>query len=176
MGLFLGIALKALGFGKLLLTLLFEFIKGIVKFAVKYPFQFLTLFLSAVLVFLGWYAVATHNELEQVRIVVKNKETFIKEQGETLKVYVKALEKEKVLHHKTIETNNKAVANLKKVADKAQANARKEAAKVEAKRQEYLTLAAKYKAANPSTGTPQERINREEETTDQFIKDWRKAE
>ncbi len=176
MGILLSILLKTLGFGKLVMTWIWDAIKGIAKFAWNCPFQFLTLLLSIGLGFLGWYAVATYNILEETRVIVKEKEVFIKQQDAALKQYVKALDTEKTQHRKTIATNNRAIADLKRIADQALASARREAAKVEAKRLEYLALAAKYRAANPSTGTADERIDREQKTTDEFIKDWRKVE
>jgi len=175
-GIALSILLKGLGFGKLLLDGLWKAIQGLFKFAVEKPFQFLTLTLSLGLALLGWYAVATNKELEEVRLVVVTKDKVIREQGETLTKYVKALDVEKKSHVKTIETNNKAVASIKKMADSALAKAKKEAAKVEAVRQDYLTIAARYKNANPSTGSADDRIKREEATNNEFFKEWSKVE
>lgn len=172
----LGFLLKLLGLGKTLLNWLWDAVKAIVAFAFKKPFVFFTIVLSLALAGTLWYAYGLQQDLTAAQTTIAAKDKFISEQDKSLRSYVKALDTERETLRKTIETNNKAVADLKRVADQALANAQKEAAKAEAKRQEYIALATKYRNANPSTGTAEERIQREQKTNDDFFADWRRAQ
>lgn len=171
----LGLLFKLLGWGKMLLGLIRDIIKGIIKFAIEKPFQFLTVALFIALLFTIWWANGIHKDLVETRKIIETKTKFIKEQNIVLKQYVKTLEVEKKNHVADIQASNKAVANLKKTADDALARTQAEAKKVAVKQAQYRDLAVKYATSNPSDGTAEVRIKREEQTTDQFIDDWKKA-
>jgi Skp family chaperone for outer membrane proteins len=175
MGFVLGLGLKALGFGKMLLGWIWDTICGIFKFAVEKPFQFLTIVLALGLVIAGCFAFNTKKELVATQGIVNEKVTFIKSQDKILKEYVKALEVEKTNHVKDIKKSNVAVSNIKQAADRALANAKAEGIKAGAKKQQYLDLANKYSTPNSSQVSDAQRIKNEEETNRAFIKDWRKA-
>lgn len=171
----LGIGLKLLGFGKVILGFLGDAIASIFKFALEKPFQFLTISLSIALVCAGWYGFQTKQELTETQTVVKEKVQFIEKQGVTIKEYVKALDTEKKNHVNDIKKSNIAVESLKKAADEALARAQAAGREIEKDKVKYQALATKYSQANSSAGTADDRIKREEQTTDSFLNDWRKA-
>ena len=171
---FLAIGLKLLGWGQTLMSWLWDAIKGIFSWAAKYPFQFLSAVFLLATVFCAYHWNTTKAELATANQTIATKQKFIDDQGARLNQYVTALDDQKKILQQTVDTNNKAVEALKKTADAALASAQKEAAKAVAAQKVYNALAAKYANANPSTGTPAERIQREEQTTDRFISDWRK--
>jgi Skp family chaperone for outer membrane proteins len=175
MGIALSILLKGLGFGKMLLGFAWDVIKGIFKFAVAKPFQFLTIVLSLALIYAGWYAYGTNQELVETRKIVEEKILFIKGQDKILKEYVQALDTEKKNHQTSIKRSNEAVADLKKAADRALANAQAAGRRAEKDKAKFEQLGRDYGRANDHTKPAQERIDREQATNDEFIKDWRKA-
>lgn len=174
-GIALGILLKGLGFGKLLLGWIWDTIKGIFKFAVEKPFQFLTIVLSIALIFAAWYGLSTKKVLTDTQKIVDEKVLFIKGQDKILKEYVKALDVEKKNHVASITRSNDAVTRMKKTADDALARAKKAGIEAKKDQHKYDTLAQNYGRVNPSTGKPEERIKREEATNDSFIKEWKKV-
>lgn len=175
-GIALGILLKALGFGKLLLGWAWDAFKGICKFAIEKPFQFLTILLSLVLVWAGWYTIQTKQQLVETQKVVDEKVKYIKGQDIRLKEYVVALKTEKTNHVNDIKKSNTAVDSIKKAADAAYARAQAAGQKALKDKVKYDDLGRDYGRANISTGKPEERIKREEATNDSFIKEWRKAQ
>lgn len=176
MGVSLGIALKLLGFGKVLLGWFWDAVKGIFKFAVEKPFQFLTIALAFALLITGWYAYGTNQKLVATQKVVDEKVKFIKGQDKTIKEYVKALDVEKKNHVTDINRSNNAVASIKRTADQALARAQAAGQKALRDKTTFDQMAQDYGRANDSHKTPAERIKREQETNDSFIKDWRKAQ
>lgn len=175
MSIIISILLKGLGLGKVLLGWIWDTVKGICKFAVAKPFQFLTIVLSMALIWAGWYGVNTNQELTDTRKIVDEKVLFIKGQDKTIKEYVQALDTEKKNHVASIEKSNSAVASLKRAADKALADAQAAARKAAQDKVKFDKLATDYGRANDSSKPAAERIKREELTNDEFIKDWRKA-
>lgn len=175
-GIVLGILLKGLGFGKMLLGWVWDAIKGIFKFAVERPFQFLTIAFAAALFVGGWYAINTTHKLSETQQIVDEKVKFIKQQDIRLNEYVVALDTEKQNHVKDIKKSNSAVDSIKKAADAALARAKAAGAQALKDKVKYDNLATSYGRANKSTGKPEDRIKREEATQDSFIKDWRKAQ
>jgi tRNA (Thr-GGU) A37 N-methylase len=175
LGLALSFLLKGFGFGKMLLGWVWDFIKGVASFAMAKPFQFLTIVLSLALIGAAWYGFNTKKELVETQQIVEEKVLFIKGQDRVLKEYVTALKVEKQNHVASINRSNEAVARLKRVADNALARA--QAAGVAAKKdqQRYNELAEQFGRINPSSGAPEERIEREERTNDEFIGEWKKA-
>lgn len=174
-GIALGILLKGLGFGKLLLGWIWDAIKGIVAFAVAKPFQFLTIVLSIALMIAAWYGINTSNKLVETQRIVDEKVLFIKGQDKILKEYVKALDTEKKNHVASITRSNDAVSKLKRTADDALARAQAAGRAAKKDQQKYDALAQDFGRANPSTGRPEERISREQATNDAFIKEWKKV-
>jgi len=172
----LGLGLKLLGFGQTILSLIWDAIKGICKFAVKKPFQFFTIAFALGLMWAGWYGFQTKQELVKTQQVVQEKVEFIKGQDKTIKEYVGALDTEKKNHVSDIKKSNEAIDNLKKVADEALARAQAAGVKAQKAKAKYDQMAQDYGRANPSTGDPADRIKREEQTNDAFFKNWRKAQ
>lgn len=175
LGIALEFLLKGLGFGKMVLGILWDIIKGIFGFAVEKPFQFLTIVLSLALVYAGWYGANTTRELTQTKKIVDEKVQFIEKQGKTITEYTTALDKEKKNHVADIKKSNNAVDSLKKAADQAKARAEAAAQAVKKDQVKFDKLAGDYGRYNPSTGKPQDRIKREEATNDSFIKAWKEA-
>lgn len=174
-GLLLGILFKGLGFGKLILTWVWDIIKGIASFAIAKPFQFLTIALSLALIFAAWYGLSTKKELVATQAIVEEKVLFIQGQDKILKEYVTALKVEKQNHVASITRSNEAVAKLKKVADEALAKAQAAGRAAKKDQQRYQELAEEFGRSNPSTGLPEDRIAREEQTNDAFINEWKKV-
>jgi len=175
MGVLLGLGLKLLGFGKVLLGFVLEVVKAIFRFALAKPFQFLTIILSLTLLWAGWYSYQTQQELVKTQKIVEQKVTFIKGQDVKIKEYVKALDTEKQNHVSDIKRSNDAVASLKKAGDAALARAQA-AGRAAAKDQvKYDQMGQVYGRTNSSTGKPEDRIKREEATNDSFIGEWKKA-
>ena len=174
-GIAMGILLKGLGFGKLVLGLLWNVLKGILEFAAAKPFQFLTIILSIALIWAGWYGVSTKQELVRTQKIVDEKVEFIEKQDKSLKDYTEKLETEKKNHVADIKKSNKAVDSLKKAADQAYARAQVAAQEAKKDQSKYDKLGSDYGRTNPSTGKPQDRIKREEATNDSFIKEWKKV-
>jgi hypothetical protein len=175
MSLLIGILLKGLGFGKILLGWAWEAIKGIVSFAVEKPFQFLTVALSAALVIAGWYGLNKNEELEKTKTIVNEKVEFIKGQDKILTEYKETVKVQKETLIKTVTSHNNEVSRMKKTADAALARAKAAGLQAERKAQTYKSLAEKYKTAGDSDLPDNVRIIREQDTTDNFIADWRKA-
>lgn len=174
MGLILGLGSSLLGYGKVLLSWLLDMIKVIFQFALNKPFQFLTIVLAAMLLWAGWYAVDTKQQLVETQKIVEDKVTYIKGQDKVLKEYVKSLEIEKTNHVRDITRSNSAVANIKKTADAALARAQAAGQAARKDQAKFDKMGADYGRSNVSTGKPEERIKREEATNDSFIKEWRK--
>lgn len=172
----LGILLKILGFGKILLGFAWDAIKGIFKFASEKPFQFLTIALAAALLITGWFAYGTSQKLTATQKIVDEKVLFIEGQNKTIKEYVKALDVEKKNHVSDIRRGNDAVASIKKSADAALARAQEAAREALKDKAKFDKLGSDYGRSNPSTGKPQDRIKREEATNDSFIKEWKKSQ
>jgi hypothetical protein len=170
------LGLKLLGFGKTLLGWLLGLLKGILDFAFKKPFQFLTIALALALLWCGWYGVSTKRELVETQKVVEEKTKYIKGQQVTITQYVKALDVEKKNHIRDIRKSNDAVDGLRKAADKALAKAQAAGREALKDKRKFDQLGDDYGRANPSTGTAEQRILREQATNDSFIKDWRKAQ
>lgn len=164
-----------LGFGKVALAWLIEIGKQVIAFVFKKPWIALSILLAALLVLSSCNHNETKAELAKTEQVVKDKQNYINTQAGVLQSYVDSLKKEKQTLADTIKTNNDAVSGLQKAADKALANAKEAGAKVEAKSAQYQELADKFGKANLPTGTAEERITREQDTTDDFIREWKKA-
>lgn len=175
-GIALGILLKGLGFGKMLLGWLWDVVKGVCKFAVDKPFQFLVIILSVALVWAGWYAYGTKTELAETKKIVDEKVLFIKGQDKVLKEYVTALSTEKKNHVTDIKRGNEAVNSLKKTADAALAKAQAAGREALKEKAQFDKMGVDYGRANNSKAPAAERIVREQETNDSFIKDWKKAQ
>lgn len=164
-----------LGFGKIILAWVIEVGKQIIAFVFKKPWIALSIILAALLVLSSCNHNETKAELAKTEQVVKDKQAYINTQAGVLTSYVDSLKKEKQTLANTIKTNNDAVRNLQDVADKALAGAKAAGAKVEVKSAQYQALADKYGQANLSVGTAEERIAREQNTTDSFIREWKDA-
>lgn len=172
----LSFLLKGFGFGKMLLGWVWDIIKGIASFAMAKPFQFLTIALSLALIGAAWYGFNTKKQLVETQQIVEEKVLFIKGQDRVLKQYVTALKVEKQNHVASVNRSNEAVARLKRVADDALAKAKAAGQAAKRDQQRYNDLAEQFGRANSSQGTPEERIEREEQTNDAFIGEWKKAE
>ena len=170
----LGIALKFLDWGKTLMGWIGDLFSAIFQIALKYPLQFTIAVLLLVAAFFGYEWHSKDVELKTAKATIVSKQAFIDAQGARLNQYVEALNQEKATLQQTVATNNAAVASLKTTANNALAGAQKAALASKAKSQAYMELATKYQVANPSTGTAEQRIQKEQATTDQFISDWRK--
>lgn len=175
MGIVLGILLKGLGFGKSILGWAWDAIKGIFKFAVEKPLQFLTIALSVALVFAGWYGFSKNEELVQTKIIIQQKTEFIKGQTKILTEYQQTVKIQKQTLIKTVNSHNSEVARIKKTADAALARAKAAGIAAERKAQRYQDMANKYKIIGDSSLPDKERIELEQKMTDEFIEDWRKA-
>jgi hypothetical protein len=171
----LGILLKGLGFTKLIFEWIWQTISGIIKFAIAKPLQFLVIILSMALVWSGWYAYGTKRDLAATQAVVEEKVSFIKGQDIRLKEYVKALDVEKKNHVESIQKTNQAVASLKKTADAALARAQAAGRAAKKDQAKYDQLGKDYGRVNTSSGTAEQRIQREQETNDSFIEEWKKV-
>lgn len=176
MGFALGILLKGLDFGKMLLGWIWDTLKGIFKFAVEKPFQFLTIILSLALIYAAWYGINTKRELIDTNKVVDEKVEFIKGQDIKIKEYVKALDVEKKNHVTSIKRSNDAVADMKRAADNALARANAAGQKALKDKAQFDQMGVDYGRVNDSRATPEQRIKREQETNDSFIKAWRDAQ
>jgi len=175
MGFLLGILLKGLDFGKMLLGWIWDLLKGIAAFAMAKPWQFATIVLALLLALALWSRAGIQGELETANLTIKDKTAFIEEQDKSLKLYVKALDTEKKNHSASIARSNDAVADLKKTADRALANAQEAKRKAKAEQKRFEEIAEIFGLSNVTTGTAEERIDREQKTNDDFIEAWRKA-
>ena len=165
----LGLGLKLLGWGKTLMEWLLALVKGIFQFVMKYPWQAAVIGLVAALVFVMWRADGISNELETTQLAKAKVEKQLKE-------YVVVLDNEKKAHANTIKDHNRAVRAIKEAADNTKKRAEAEAARRLKEVRKFEQLARDYRNANPSTGTAEERILREEKTNGDFIKDFRRAQ
>lgn len=172
MGAFL---LGALGFGKAILEAIFAFLKGIAEFAGKYPFQFLTIVFALGLLGTGWWGFNQKQALIATQKIVEEKVAFIAGQDKIITQYVTALKVEKQNHVTDIKKQNDSILSIKAAADKLQQQAQAAAAQHKKDMDAYKALATRYAGSNPSTGTPEDRIVREQKTNDQFFKDWKGA-
>ena len=175
-GIALGILLKCLGFGKMLMGWFWDAVKGICRFATNKPFQFLVIVLSMALCYAGWYAASQHKQLDDTRKIVDEKVLFIKGQDKILKEYIQDLNIEKKNHVSDIRKSNDAVAGIKHAADAALARAQAAGRQALKDKVKFDNLATVYGRSNVSTGTADERIKREQATNDSFIKEWKKAQ
>lgn len=175
-GIALGILLKGLGFGKILLGWFWDAVKGTFKFAIEKPFQFLTIILSIALIGAAWYGINTKKQLVHTQSIVDEKVLFIKGQDVRLKEYVTALDVEKKNHVNDIKKSNTAVDSIKKTADAALAKAQAAGREALKDKRKFDQLGVDYGRANDSKKSPAERIAREQDTNDSFIKDWKKAQ
>lgn len=165
----LGIGLKLLGWGKTLMDWLLALAKAIFDFIMKYPWQAAVIGLTALLVFVMWRADGISNELE----TTKTEKVAVEKK---LKSYVVALDNEKKAHKNTIADHNRAVRSIKEAADATKKRAEAEAARRLKEVKKFERLARDFGSANPSTGTAEERILREEKTNGEFIKEFRRAQ
>jgi septal ring factor EnvC (AmiA/AmiB activator) len=169
----IGILLNILGFGKTIMNWIWDAIKGICAWIVANPVKALIVAIALALAASMWHSHNLSNDLDAANKTIESKNTFIKEQGDKLNKYVKALDAEKTSHQDTIHNNNKAVDSLKKMADEALAEAQKAGRRALTEKKRYDEMAGQFGQANPTSGTPAERIEREENTNDAFIKSWR---
>lgn len=171
----IGIALKLLGFGKTILGFFLGILKDIMGFAEKHPILFCAILLDIVLLYGCYRGYKWHMKANAEASQITNLKSDNAGLSMRLKQYSKALTEAQQQLVDTITDNNKAIDRLKQEADKQKARAEAEAAKVRAVRDQYVVLEGKYAKANPSTGTAEERLAREQATNRQFITDFQKV-
>jgi hypothetical protein len=167
--------LGLLGFGKVILTWVVELGKKLIDFVFNKPWIALSIVLAGLLVLSSCNHNETKAQLAKTEQTVSSQKAYINTQAGVLTSYVDSLAKEKKTLADTIKINNAAVADIQNTANKALAGAQEAGKKAESKAAQYQTLADKYGQANLSVGTAEERITREQDTTDSFIREWKNA-
>jgi uncharacterized membrane protein YcgQ (UPF0703/DUF1980 family) len=142
-----------------------SFISGCFDLLKTKPGLFFSIVFALLALIMGYMFFTTKSELDTAKQEIITLTTSNKN-------LQSALDKEKITLQNTIKINNAAVASLKSTADDALASAQKAMLDSQLTRQKYQNLVAKYSKPNPNTGTAEQRIEREEKTTDQFIGDW----
>lgn len=176
----LSIGMKLLGIGKAILGFFLGVIKGIFEFCQKHPLLALALFVDVLLLYGCWWGYKQHNiseargaQIVQLEKDLKEKDNLIELLYKRIKEYAGALKNAQDGRVADIEQHNKAVNDLKKVADQQLAAAQKRAEETKKQRDAYFKLAEKYRRTLAQGGnlTPAERIQREEQINREFIRD-----
>lgn len=179
---FLAIGLKLLGIGKTIFGFILAVIKWIADFAQKHPLLFIAICIDLVLLYGCYWGYKQHNLAEdrQVKITelkreIKDKDSTIELLYKRVKEYAKALQDSQNGRVRDIQEHNKAVENLRRVADEQIRKAQEEAARTRAQRDAYMKLSEKYRNPGPNCGTPEQRIACEQKINREFIQDIQKV-
>lgn len=148
-----------------------DIVAGLIGWAIKNPFPAATIVLAAVCIW-GYHSYSV--KLDAANHTITTQKTYIADQKVILDQYVVGYKSVTKQLKDTVDQNNKAVADLKKAADDQAAKAKAAGEKAKESESKYQDLATKYLIVNPSTGTAEERIQREEETNDNFFRDFKR--
>lgn len=176
----LGIGLKLLGIGKAIIGWILGIIQAIFNFCKSHPLMALAILIDVILIYGCVWGYAQHRDSldKDVKITalhktVKEKDSLIEKLYKRIDEYVEALKESQEKHVATIKRNNAAVDHIKEAADEQLAAAQREAVKNRHQRDQYFQLAEKYRSALNQGGTPEERIAREEQINQDFIREFK---
>ena len=171
-----------LGIGKAIVLWVVGLIKAIFDFCAKHPLIAAAIFIDILLIAGCYWGYTRHRDaldkdvtITQLESDIEEKDTLIDQLYERLEQYVVALRESREDHVATIRENNQAVRRLKDSADGQLARAREEAERSKEQRDRYFKLSERYREALVEGGTPEERIEREEQINREFIRDFKEV-